>query len=191
MRTTRAHSFGHIVLAAAVFGLFASPAAAQTEYGQGIMGYVGLAGFYAMDSSTGKDDTRIDQNSYGATLRGGFRLGVPLAIELQGDWNYGLRSLEAWTITTNFRAYLVQDILLDRRLQPYAVAGVGVMAGNPTGEKDYELQGAFRMGLGTNFYLTEDLALDFFGEWVTGTGSFSDVNYGKLALGFQYNFGSN
>ena len=65
-----------------------------------------------------------------------------------------------------------------------------VMAGNPTGEKDYELQGAFRMGLGTNFYLTEDLALDFFGEWVTGTGSFSDVNYGKLALGLQYNFGS-
>ena len=90
----------------------------------------------------------------------------------------------------NFRVYPLQMEALGGevgRVQPYLIAGVGVIAGDPDSDP-YQLNGAFRMGAGLNVYVTEQIAIDAGSEWTVGTGFWSEASYMKFGLGVQYNF---
>ena len=173
--------------------LSAASASAQSEYGGEIGAYVGGSIFYALDTSEAKFKDEVDEHSVGLDVRLGLRLGKPLAMELQGDWNHGVRELDLWIVTTNFRLYYsefdaIADVFPDP-LQLYLVGGAGVMGGDPfTVGDDYQVVGAFRVGLGVDYYVTENIALDVGAEWVTGTSFFNEISYLKFATGIQYNF---
>ena len=181
-------SFGLLVL---IPLLSASLAQAESEYGIGDPGvYLAVSGLFAWD--VGEWDSGNNENG-GATFRAGVRVGAPLAFELQGDYTNlkAWRKVNRWDMTLNFRVYPTQLELLKGFVpdfvQPYVVAGAGVMGGDPAGDK-YQLSGAFRLGLGSDFYLTEQLALSLGCEWVTGTSFWSDAEALNLTLGLQYNF---
>ena len=169
---------------------FSTSAQAQSEYGKGEPTvYIGAAGLLAFDDRWGSGG---DVNG-GANLRMGVRVGAPVAFELQGDYIHldEWRDDFNWTLTANFRVYPTQmeqlEGLVPDFLQPYAVAGVGVMGGDPAGDK-YQLNGAFRLGVGGDFYVTEQVAISFGYEWITGTGFWRGTDTRNLTLGVQYNF---
>ncbi|MEC9241546.1 MAG: outer membrane beta-barrel protein [Gemmatimonadota bacterium] len=169
---------------------FATSVQAQSEYGKGDPRvYVGLSGLIAFDDAFGA----LSDANGGATLRTGVRLGAPIAFELQGDvvrlrtW----RDDSLWTLTANFRVYPTQlealAGLLPDSLQPYTVTGIGVMGGDPKGDR-YQVTGAFRLGMGADVYLTEQLALSVGYEWLTGTGFWTAKDSHNLLVGLQYNY---
>ncbi len=214
---TRVHGLRVLVLllvAGSVLLAAAGVASADSEFGVGDpFGYLAVSGLAAFDDrgdlwlwNWGSAD--VDG---GVTARAGFRIGAPVAIELQGDWVNlkAWRKSDRWTTTANLRIYPSQidytemtgETLFDRmgpgldsvwgifpkRLQPYLVAGAGVIGGDPSGD-DYQLNGAFRLGAGTDFYVTEQMAVSFGYEWLTGTGYWSKADTRNLTLGIQYNF---
>ena len=213
---TRVHGLRALVLllVAGSVLLVTSVARADHEFGVGDpYGYLAVSGLAAFDDrgdlwfwNWGSAD--VDG---GVTARAGFRLGAPVAIELQGDWVNlkAWRHDDRWTTTVNFRFYpslinyteMTEDTLSEsvgpgmdkvwgifpKRLQPYLVAGAGVIGGNPKND-DYQLNGAFRLGAGADFYLSEQLALSFGYEWLTGTGYWGKADTRNLTLGIQYNF---
>ena len=94
---------GVLGLAVSVLLLSAANAQAQSVYGSELGSYVGVSGFYALDTSSGDVDDIADTSDGGFSVRGGFRINPPLAIELQGDYNNAWTDFDLWTITTNFR----------------------------------------------------------------------------------------
>ena len=181
---------GVLGLAVSVLLLSAANAQAQSVYGSELGSYVGVSGFYALDTSSGDVDDIADTSDGGFSVRGGFRINPPLAIELQGDYNNSWTDFDLWTVTTNFRVYPLQMEAFGAevgRFQPYVIVGAGVIGGDPDSDA-YQLNGAFRMGAGVNFYLTDQLAIDAGTEWTVGTGYWSDASYMKFGLGLQYNF---
>ncbi len=182
-----------------VAGVGGSARAADHEYGSG-----DPFAYLAVSSTVSFDDrgdlwfwnwSDSTEAAAGATWRAGFRLGAPVAIELQGDF-VDINSWDEndnWTITTNFRVYPTEyealgiKGLLPDWFQPYGVAGVGVIGGSPPGD-DYQLNGAFRLGVGSDFYVHPKIAISFGYEWITGTGYWSEQDVRNLTLGLQYNF---
>lgn len=169
----------------------ATSAQAQSEYGKGEPTvYIGASGLLSFDDRWGESGTEVDG---GASLRMGVRLGAPVAFEMQGDYLHTKewRDDFRWLMTLNFRIYPTQleqlEGYLPDLLQPYVVAGAGVVGGDPAGDK-YQLNGGFRVGAGLDFYVMEQLAVSFGYEWITGTGFWSGADSRNLALGLQYNF---
>jgi len=166
-------------------------AQAQSEYGREIGGYLAIAGMAAYDDRSDLGD--YDDVNGGLTFRAGFRIAAPVGFELQGDYNHlkAWRKDDIWTITTNFRIYPSMmerfEGTLPDTFQPWVVAGLGVIGGDPKNDP-YQLNGAFRLGAGLDFYLTEQVALNFGYEWVTGTGFWSNRDSRNVLLGVQYNF---
>lgn len=164
---------------------------AQSEYGGEVGTYLGLTVFGAFDTSNDDVENEVDDDeSWGFSARAGLRLGAPMAIELQGDYNNAWDKLEIWSMTVNLRVFplLTEWVGMEPGpLQPFLIGGVGVMGGDPKGDT-YQINGAFRMGAGVDFYLTEQLAIEGIGEWTTGTGHWSDASFFKLGVGVQYNF---
>jgi len=199
---TRVHGPSLAVLSLALLVstlLLPGTAGAQSEYGMEEPAvYLAVAGLAAFDDRNDLwfpnwGDADVEG---GVTARVGVRLGAPAAVELQGDWI----DLDAWddndnwTITFNMRVYptLYEPIGLEeifpKVLQPYLVAGAGALGGTGDNGDPYQLNGAFRLGAGTDFYVTEKIALSFGYEWLTGTGHWSKRDARNLVLGVQYNF---
>jgi hypothetical protein len=196
---TRGHGLVVPILVQLAFAaLLPIQASAQSEYGKGEpTGYLAVSGLVAFDDrgdlwAWNWDSADADG---GVTARAGVRLADSVAFELQGDWvNLDVwDDNDNWTLTANFRIYPttleeVEGVLpFPERLQPYLVAGAGVIGGDPKNDP-YQLNGAFRLGAGTDFYLTEQMAVSFGYEWITGTGYWSEVDTRNLVLGLQYNF---
>jgi hypothetical protein len=188
-----------LTLLAVVLLPLAAADAAETVFGVGDpAAYLALSGLVAFDD---RDDLWAwewgsAEADGGVTARAGVRLGAPIAIELQGDW-INLDEWEDndnWVITVNFRVYptLYEPLglkgIFPDRLQPYLVAGVGTIGGTGDEGRRYQVKGAFRLGAGGDFYVTERLAVSFGYEWITGTGHWSDRDTRNLTLGLQFNF---
>ncbi len=174
-------------------------AQAQAEYGMGEpFAYVGVSALAAFDDRDDLwlwnwNDANVDP---GVTARAGIRIADAAAVEVQGDWVNlkSWRDNDTWTMTFNFRIYPtlyepigLKDFFPDR-LQPYVVAGAGTMGATGDNGDDYQLKGAFRVGAGTDFYVTEQVAVSFGYEWITGVSSLSNIDTRNLTLGLQYNF---
>jgi hypothetical protein len=196
---TRVHALSLVIASSLVLGVGATSARAQSEFGMGDpAAYLAASGLVAFDDrgdlwAWNWGDADADA---GVTVRAGVRLGAPLGIELQGDW-VNLDDWDHndnWVITLNLRAYptmyepLGLSGIFPDRLQPYVVAGAGTMGGTGDGGDRYQLKGAFRLGAGTDFYLTEQLAVSFGYEWITGVSYWSERDTRNLTLGLQYNF---
>jgi len=196
---TRVHALSLAIVSSLALAVGATSAQAQNEFGKGDpAAYVAVSGLVAFDDrgdlwAWNWDDADVDG---GANVRLGVRLGAPIAIELQGDWVNldAWEDTDNWVVTLNVRAYPTQyeplglSGIFPERLQPFVVAGAGTMGGTGDDGEDYQLKGAFRVGAGTDFYLTEQLAVSFGYEWIAGTSYWSNRDTRNLTLGIQYNF---
>jgi hypothetical protein len=161
-------------------------------YGAEPTGYLALSGFVGFDTSDRDVEPHFSgetEDGGGLLVRAGFRIFDPIAIELQGDYFSGFSDFDGWNATINIRIYPIEFWReTPGRFQPYFLAGAGVMGGRPIEALSYQIEGAFRVGGGINYYFTDKLALDVGTDYVTGRSSFKETNYVKISLGMQYNF---
>jgi opacity protein-like surface antigen len=148
-------------------------------------GYFGVNGSYSFDNS--KDLAGAQTfDSGGASAWLGYRIGQVVGLELQGEWQNGLKEIDGWSLIANLNWYPLQYWRPGEFIQPFLVTGVGIIVANLRPGKSTDLNGAFRLGGGVDFYVHEHWSIRLKGEWVTGVGRLSDVRYAPISLGVQY-----
>jgi hypothetical protein len=179
-------------------------------------GYVGLGATYVLenvDTDDFEDDVQsalsaagspvgnvsIDvDDTWGLNARVGSRFGSRFAMELVGDWFDdadvdvsarggldGSADLEAWAVTYNIKGYL-----LTGRVQPYVLAGGGVLGGELDSSVGSENEYGFcwRLGGGYDFYQTENVVLNLEAAYYLPTGDVRDFDFISVGLGVHYRF---
>ena len=116
-----------VVLAAALLGVAEVAAAQEVDFARN-GGYLAIGGTYAVDNSRIKEFT---ENSVGINAKLGLRFAPNIAVEAQFEHVSGfdvavsgtaLGAVEPWALTAN-----AKGILLTGRIQPYLVAGMGMV----------------------------------------------------------------
>ena len=180
--------------------LVVGPAVAQEDEEEEDEGYARrgvyalLQGNYFIENFS----TAIEpEGSFGASGHIGYRLNRRFAAEFQVDWLKDFdfesggakvaRITNGWTTTVNGKAFFSTGWI-----QPYAVAGIGVMGvtldDEITGGAVEDTGFAFRTGVGADFYGDENLALNVELGFVNPTGSASEYDYVSLAWGLLLRF---
>jgi hypothetical protein len=149
-------------------------------------GYAGASGVWAFERF-GFDNGRTE-NGAGLSLRGGFRCHPNVAAEFQGDW---LRfdsdepllepQVDAGLATLNTRIFPLTSVLIGR-IQPYALAGVGVMT------VDREIGLALRMGGGIDVYATPNIVVNASATYLAPYSGVARFNAVTLGAGLDYRF---
>ena len=185
---------------AAAVGLFAQGALAQEDDFARSGGYLGISGTYAGDASRVKN---LSENSLGINARVGLRLAPNIAVEGEFEHLDGfdvavagtpIGIIESWVLTGN-----VKGLLLTGRIQPYFVAGMGVLrakfvdTGGTLGSLDFPAQTrdtgfAVRLGGGVDVYVTRHLVVTLGASYVIPTGGVEDLDFLSVAFGAQYRF---
>jgi opacity protein-like surface antigen len=176
------------------------PATASADHD----GVFSRPGFYLGAGLRGAEYTEIEddlEDAIGAEIEAekplgfdivaGYRVLPRLALEGEFEWlpkadvdvsGVGtLAEVETWAATANAKLFLFTG-----RLQPYALAGMGVMYGevsDPTGlgvtERDHDFTARF--GAGLDFYLTPHVAVTGGADYLIPTGDmdgFDAITFG-------------
>ena len=198
--------FAPIALVAAAL-LVSTAALAQDEEEEKLWNengiYVQLAGTYAIEEFG--DDIAGD-DSLGLNVRAGLRAARWLSIEGEFEWlsgmdPYGISQTSDWATTFNLRIYPLTNMLLDGRIQPYVLMGVGVSSfrslGDCTGPAVVPCQRgesrnygfASRWGAGVDAYVTEKIAITVGASYLWSAGTpVEDLNYISVSWGVMYRF---
>jgi opacity protein-like surface antigen len=135
-------------------------------------------------------------NTWGLNARAGYRFHKFLAAEVEYEWlqhfgmrvnGIGLGSVRAQTITANLKAIAPYG-----RWQPYVLAGFGATlakytetTGSPLNVQPTSY--STRFGLGLDYYLSENIALNLGSEFVVNTAKMSnDINGDSTSRGLDY-----
>lgn len=173
--------------------------------------YVGLGAVYAFED-LGGDAAQLKlpnppyepsfepnfDDSAGIHIRGGYRVAPHFAVEFGYEWLEGFDAgaaepdleVDSHLITLDAKLFA-----LTGRVQPYALAGVGVHIANleivdDAFDKPWEESTGFgaRFGVGVDYYLTPHWVLELEGTYLVSTGDTKHFDYGSLVLGVQYRF---
>jgi len=211
MRTLRI-----VLFALALTSLLAGSTAQADEFGRRGF-YVGVNAAYGFDlfqtqlyTALGAPTSQLTySDSWGVNARVGYRLLSFLAVEAQYEWldgidiNYQNRLIGTYSpnvLTGNFKL-----LLPTWRLQPYALAGIGLTSWRLDIAPGIPLPGAsdtgfaFRGGAGVDIYLTKNIVLNTEGTAVLNTAQFvlpgtgaatiqSNLYYFSLSAGLTYRF---
>lgn len=135
-------------------------------------------------------------NAWGLNARAGYRFHKFLAAEVEYEWlnHFGTRvegislgSIRAQTITANLKAIAPYG-----HWQPYVLAGFGATLARLTETSGSPLNVAptsysTRFGLGVDYYLTENIALNLGSEFVVNTAKVSNtINGDSTSRGLDY-----
>jgi opacity protein-like surface antigen len=175
----------------------ATTTAATTE-GRGREGlYMGLGLVYAPSAFDLGDDLKTD-NSFGLDARLGYRLCKRVAVEGQYQYvpgfdvdfeDHNIATINTNTFTLNGKVYALPE----DSLQPYFLGGIGFLhAGGHSDIPGASLSGATgfagRVGIGADYYLTNNVILNVEFTAVLPTGPVSDLRVLPLVFGAQYRF---
>jgi opacity protein-like surface antigen len=148
--------------------------------------YVGVSGIWAFERFNFEDGRT--ENGGGLSLRAGYRCHPNAAVEIQGDWlrfdskASAIRSeLDAGAVTGNVRLFPLTS-LLEGRIQPYGLVGVGVLA------TDSENGLLLRLGGGVDLHATPNFALTAGAAYLAPYGSVSRFNTVAVSAGLDYRF---
>jgi hypothetical protein len=133
----------------------------------------------------------------GISGRGGYRFHPHFSGEAQFEWfpsreiergGLNVGKLETVTATANAKGYL-----LNGRLQPYLLTGIGLMHSRIHDTKTAGVSGTSddflaRFGGGVEFYVYPESVLTFEADYMLPTGDSSDLDHVLVSLGFQYRF---
>lgn len=120
-----------------------------------------------------------------AGIRGTEWIAGEVQFELGTGMDPGGRGGTNWATTFNARLYPATDRILEGRVQPYALIGIG--ASSVRTETRRELGFASRFGGGVDMYLTEDIALTFGASYVLPSGTpVKQYDYVSVTWGVMY-----
>mgnify|MGYP003793645099 FL=1 len=150
----------------------------------GYLGAAGVAGISELGASLERDVDSGD--SGGISLRAGYRMGRNVSIEAEAEWLRALGSglKNPYFITLNFRFYY--PLGENDRIQPYAIAGIGVSVPNVNGKN--EVTGGYRAGVGVDYYLTPNWSMGPSAQWVATTSGDPALSYVAIKFGIEYHF---
>ncbi len=171
--------------------LASSSQAAENEYTRD-GGYLGLGGFFALETSSGRFSPSSD--SGGVTIMMGYRMIPALAFEVEGSYLHGLddNSLGGGrapmgSIVANLKIYMAESFnraLLGGRLQPYLIGSFGIsIADLTTGTAVTSSLGG---GGGAEYYLTENWALNSYIQYKNGASQLNGYDYVSFMFGANY-----
>ena len=142
------------------------------------------------------DGNRFDNGAsgdygLGFDLRAGFRLTPWIAFEANFEWLDGMdpggNGGDNWATTLNARAYPTTDLILEGRIQPYLLIGLG--ASSFRSNRSREIGFAMRWGGGADFYVTEKIAITIGASYLWSMGTpVKDYNYISATAGAMYRF---
>ncbi len=148
-----------------------------------VVGVGGSTGFEFFDD----DGASGEEVDFGLAARAGFRCTDRMSSELAYEWQEGFDVENSsndphWTLTSNAKLHL-----LTGRLQPFLLAGVGILHGEVPGEKR-RTDVAARIGGGVDFYLTEQVAFSLDASYVAPGGDVKQLDYLSVGWGLQLHF---
>lgn len=142
------------------------------------------------------DGNRFDNGASGSRspgfdLRAGFRLTPWLGFEADFEWLDGMDPGGYgginWATTVNARAYPTTDLILQGRIQPYLLVGLG--ASSFRTNRGREIGFAMRWGGGADFYVAEEIAITIGASYLWSTGTpVKNLNYISATVGAMYRF---
>lgn len=170
--------------------LVAMPASAQEEESFSREGpYLGIEALLAADLS---DDDVLDVSEAGGIAgRIGFRMTPEFAMEVEGEWAY-LDGRNPWSLSVVSKIYPVRffaeerDGFFDDRLQPYIVSSIGIIVGDLGRGKEPAMTA--RIGAGTDWWLTSDVALTGQFVYVGNAGDATDYETINLRAGLTWRY---
>jgi len=148
--------------------------------------YLGLDALLAIETSSDALDV---SETGGLAGRLGFRMVPQLAVELEGEWAY-LDGRNPWSLSIVSKLYPLAFMdgvhLLDDRLQPYFVSAAGIIVGDLG--RGQVPGSSFRVGAGTDFWLSNDLALTGQFVYVANGGDATDYDSVNLRIGATWRY---
>ncbi len=130
-----------------------------------------------------------------AGYRGSRYVAVELAYDTVNEFDTDVDgvSVEASTVTANLKIYPTGGLENNAaRIQPYGLAGIGIIftdTDSPTAPSENEDAGAYRLAVGADIYLTEDIFLNAEYAWLGSTaGRLKRIFYNNLNLGILFKF---
>jgi len=143
--------------------------------------YLGAGGFFALEATGDSDGS----DAGGASVVAGIRLAPSVGAELEGTWVSEVADDDLGALGFNLKLYPFDGLgasILDGRIQPYLFGSAGAAwAGSDAG-------GRFGAGVGSEFYVSESVALNALASYVGHGGEPSDAQYGRFLLGMLYRF---
>ncbi len=171
--------------------------------------YAGLGGTFAIEEVVKARGVTAD-NSAGLNARVGYRCDPLVSLEFAYEWIDGFDVSVATTgvpATINFKAdrhvFTANAKLhvLRGPVQPYVLAGLGVMRGTrlgtsgqlegsmpPTATTNKQAELAPRLGGGIDGYINENAVVSFEASYLRGTYKLRGLDHVTLGLSFQYRF---
>ena len=150
---------------------------------------LGLDALFAADVSPAKYDF---PNTGGLAVRLGFRMTPELAVGIEGEWAR-LDGRNPWSLSTYAKWYVFEfmkdnplDTVLGGRLQPFFVSSIGIIAGHLG--RGTSPAATFRVGAGSDYWLTSDLALTGQVVYVGNAGAATDYSSVNLRLGVTWRY---
>ena len=165
---------------------------------------LGVSARHSVDQSTGAgtdlDGPEFDiDDGFGLGGRAGYRCNPHVAVEGEVEWFPDLDTelstrgggkledarIRPLVVTSNVKGYL-----LTGRVQPYLLAGLGLVSADTKGtsggksETDY----AARFGGGLDFFVTEHWVVGARGSYLLPLANVPDVEYISIGLGIEYRF---
>ena len=181
-----------LTLALTIILLAALPAgAADNEYTRE-GSYLGIGGIIALENAS--NNWASSGHTGGLDFTIGYRMVPQMSWELGGSWLNEFtfttgQKVSVGTVTIAVKIYLVElfdRALLGGKLQPYAIGNAGMMVGSIGGNG--KIGGAFGGGLGTEYYVTPNWAVNANVQYHANEGSYDDLNYVGIMLGAIYRF---
>jgi opacity protein-like surface antigen len=181
-----------LVLASIVLGLGVQPAGADDEDYTREGSYLGLGGTFALEVASGTWSDSSDTGGLDFVI--GYRMVPQMSWELGGSWLHQFTNdvtgdEAVGTVTVAVKLYLAEILempLLGGRLQPYAIGSGGMMVGRIG--SNGQIAGTYSGGLGVEYYVTPNWAIDSNVQYNAGTGSYNGLDFVGFTLGAIYRF---
>ncbi|MBW2231668.1 MAG: porin family protein [Deltaproteobacteria bacterium] len=121
----------------------------------------------------------------GIDARLGWRESERFALEIEFEWLASTDGIAygSWAIGVNGKFYFAEE-----RIQPYMVLGANGMWAKVPGAADSDVDWAFRNGIGLDYYLTENWAINGETSFVWGVGEIWKYYYLTFGVGAIYRF---
>jgi opacity protein-like surface antigen len=183
-----------LLLASIVLGLAAQPARADEEEYAREGSYLGLGGIFALEDADPSDSWSGTDDTGGLAFVIGYRMVPQMSWELGGSWLHEFTNdvtgdEAVGTITLAVKLYLAEILempLLGGRLQPYAIGRGGMMVG--TVGSDGEIGGTYSGGLGVEYYVNPNWAIDTNVQYNGSQGAYDGLDFVGFTLGAIYRF---
>jgi opacity protein-like surface antigen len=127
------------------------------------------------------------QPDLGMDIRLGWRETPLWSIEAEFEWIPNHNGIEygSWLLGANGKFYA---LFMEDRLQPYFIIGANGLFANQPQSRGLKVDWGFRNGLGIDYYLTGNWAINAETTFVWGVGSVWKYYFLTAGVGVQYRF---